>query len=62
MDYFIKNAFDSIKKIGVDLKHCKISNIEAADKICRVLCDVTLFDIGGEAAEAAQAIRQEFEV
>ncbi len=45
MDYFIKNAFDSIKKIGIDLKHCKISNIEAADKICRVLCDVTLFEL-----------------
>lgn len=62
MDGFIKSAFDSIKKIGVDLKHCKIGNIEAADKICEILEFVCASEMGKMASEAARAIRKEFEV
>lgn len=62
MDKFIENAFDSIRKIGVDLKHCKIGNIEAADKICETLCEVVAYYYGGKAAEETQAVKKDFEV
>lgn len=62
MDYYYKNALNSLRQVGVDLKRGQISNIEAAEKICETLCAVVMYYYGGKAEEEAQAIRKGFEV
>ncbi len=62
MDWFIEKAFDSIKEIGINLKKSKIGNIEAANQICSILCQVKAYDFGGKAAQARIALEKEFEV
>lgn len=60
MEHYYQDALDTLTKVGVDLKRGRISNIEAADKICETLCSVVTHYYGGKAAEATQSIRKGF--